>query len=230
METLIEVQSLRKEYGRVVAVEDVSFEVRAGELVGLVGHNGAGKSTTIKMLTGGLIPTAGSLRLGGIDVVSEPGIAREKMGYVPEDPRLYEYLSAREMLEFVIGVRGRGELDYGLEVAGLGADADRLIQEYSQGMRRKTALACAMVAKPRVLVLDEALNGLDPPSAARVTRLLEAARKDGACILLSTHVLETLERIADRVVMLAAGRVALEAPRGELDRVRAAFEELAGSE
>jgi ABC-2 type transport system ATP-binding protein len=175
------------------------------------------------MLTGQLLPTAGSISVAGVDVIEDPGGARSHIGYVPEDPRLYDYLTAREMLEFVIDVRGAGELAFGLEVAGLGPDADRIIQEYSQGMRRKTALASAMVARPPVLVLDEALNGLDPPSAARVADLLRDATKQGTAILLSTHVLETLERMADRVVMLVRGRVELEAPASEIDRVRARF-------
>lgn len=218
------VDRVRKEYGRVVAVDEVSFEVGSGEFVGLVGPNGAGKSTTIKMLTGQILPTAGKLIVGGVDVAVHPGAAREKMGYVPEEPHLYEYLSAREMVAFVAEIRGGGDVEAALDLAGLGADADRLIREYSQGMRRKTALACAMVARPAVLVLDEALNGLDPPSAARVVRALRAACEQGASVLLSTHVLDTLERVADRVVMLSAGRVAADVPVAELPRVRGMFE------
>ena len=214
---------LRKQFGRVVAVEDVSFALEPGELVGLVGHNGAGKTTTLKMLTGQLVPTAGSIAVAGIDVGADPGGARTKIGYVPEEPKLYEYLSATEMLEFVIGVRGTGDLDFGLDVARLGDDARRLIREYSQGMRRRTALACAMVAKPPVLVLDEALNGLDPPSAARVADLLRAAADDGAAVLFSTHVLETLERLADRVIMLVDGRVEMDAKATDMDAIRERF-------
>jgi ABC-2 type transport system ATP-binding protein len=146
--SVVAVDHLRKQFGRVVAVEDVSFALEPGELVGLVGHNGAGKTTTLKMLTGQLVPTAGSIRVGGIDVGADPGGARTKIGYVPEDPKLYEYLSAKEMLEFVIGVRGTGDLEFGLDVARLGDDAQRLIREYSRHAAA-AALACAMVAKPR---------------------------------------------------------------------------------
>lgn len=203
----IQVQSLRKEYGRVVAVHEVGFSVEPGELVALIGHNGAGKSTTIKMLTGQLRPTSGSVTVGGVDVLADPGRARGVMGYVPEDPALYDYLTCREFLELVRDLRGGGDLEAALRLAGLGEDADRLIREYSQGMRRKTALAAAVVGKPPVLVLDEALNGLDPPSAARVKGELRAYCDAGGAVLLSTHVLETVEKIADRVVMLAHGRV-----------------------
>jgi ABC-2 type transport system ATP-binding protein len=214
---------VEKTYGRVTAVEDVSFQVRAGEFVGLVGPNGAGKSTTLKMLTGQLLPTKGTIRVAGVDVAQAPNEARAHIGYVPEEPKLYEYLSAREMVGFAAEIRGRGSVDEALELAGLGGDADRLIREYSQGMRRRTALAAALVAKPSLLVLDEALNGLDPPSAARVVRALRAACDAGQAVLLSTHVLDTLERIADRVVMLTNGRVRADVPASELDAVRGLF-------
>jgi ABC-2 type transport system ATP-binding protein len=204
---VIRIQGLRKEYGRVVAVDTVSFSVAAGEFVALIGHNGAGKSTTLKVLTGQLRPTAGTVSVADIDVLADPGGARHKLGYVPEEPALYDYLTCREFLELVIELRGGGDLDEALEMTGLGADADRLIREYSQGMRRKTALAAAVVSKPPVLVLDEALNGLDPPSAARVKGYLRGLCEQGTAVLLSTHVLETVERLADRVVMLAHGKV-----------------------
>lgn len=203
----IEIRGLRKEFGRVVAVEQVDLVAEPGEFVALIGHNGAGKSTTIKVLTGQLLPTAGRVHVGGVDVVQDPGGAREQLGYVPEEPALYEYLTAREFLELVVSLRGGGDLDAALALTGLGDDADRLIREYSQGMRRKTALAAAVVSRPPVVILDEALNGLDPPSAARVKESLRALCEQGTTVLLSTHVLETVERVADRVVMLAHGRV-----------------------
>ncbi len=221
---VLSVVSVAKRFGRTTAVHDVSFEIQPGELVGLVGPNGAGKSTTIKMLSGQLLPDVGRIVVGGIDVAADPNGARAKIGYVPEEPRLYEYLTAREMVAFVAEIRGGGDVDAALDLAGLGADADRLIREYSQGMRRRTALAAALVARPPLLVLDEALNGLDPPSAARVTRALQVACAGGQAVLLSTHVLDTLERIADRVVMLGAGRVIADAPASDLDRLRGLFD------
>jgi ABC-2 type transport system ATP-binding protein len=216
----IQVQGLHKAFGRVVAVESVSFAVQPGEFVGLVGPNGAGKSTTIKVLAGQLTPTRGTIHVGGVDVVQDPGGARAKLGYVPEEAQLYEYLSAREMLEFVAELRGGGDIAAALELTGLGTDAERLIREYSQGMRRKTALAAALLAEPEVLILDESLNGLDPPSAARVIAALRAACDRGAAVLLSTHVLDTLEKLADRVVMLRDGAVIADAPATELSSLR----------
>jgi ABC-2 type transport system ATP-binding protein len=206
-EHAIEVRDLTRRFGAVEALRGISFSVRPGEFVGLIGHNGAGKTTALRILTGQLPPTSGQVRVAGLDVQAEPQRARAAMGYTPEHPELYDYLTARELLEFVAQVRGGGSLDDALALAGLGDDADRLIREYSQGMRRRTALAAAVLAKPPVLIFDEALNGLDPPSAARVKEHLSGLCRQGHAVLLSTHVLETVERIADRVLMLAHGRI-----------------------
>lgn len=228
MSPAIEVRALRKEFGRVVAVDEVSFTVEPGQFVGLVGPNGAGKSTTFRMLTGQLAPTAGRARILGVDVAAAPAEARRLMGVVPEHPKLYEYLSAREMIQFAARVRSShpdqeadpAQVEEALRLAGLGEDADRLIQEYSQGMHRKTALAAALVARPPVLMLDEALNGLDPPSAERVLDTLAARCREGAAVLLSTHVLDTLGRVADRVVVIQKGRVTADLPATEMAEVR----------
>ncbi|HHO50316.1 MAG TPA: ABC transporter ATP-binding protein [Deltaproteobacteria bacterium] len=203
----IKFDGVRKTFGRVVAVDRVTFSVPAGSFVGLIGHNGAGKSTCLKMLCGQLRPTEGTVQIAGVDVVAEPLEARRRLGAVPEEPAVYPWLTAREFLELVAEVRGGGDVGEALALAGLGGDADRLIREYSQGMRRRTALAAALLGRPEVLVLDEALNGLDPPSAARVKGVLRAAVDEGRTVLLSTHVVETVEAVADRVVMLAHGRV-----------------------
>ncbi len=199
-------EGVTKTYGKVEAVRGIDLRIDGG-FVGLIGHNGAGKSTCLKMLMGLLRPTSGRISVAGIDVVADPEGARRVIGAVPEEPALYEYLSAREFLEFVAEVRGRGDVDAALALTGLGTDADRLIREYSQGMRRKTALAAAVLAEPQVLVLDEALNGLDPPSAATVKRALRDVVDRGTTVVLSTHVVETVQAVADRVVMLAHGEI-----------------------
>ena len=217
----LDVRGLSRSFGRVEAVRAVDLEVRPGELVGFVGRNGAGKSTTIQVVAGQLLPSGGAVRVSGVDPAADPLGARARLGYVPEEPRLFEYLSAREMVAFVADLRGGGDVEAALEVAALGADADRPIAEYSQGMRRRAAIACALVAAPPLLVFDEALNGLDPPSAGRVVAALRAATGRGAGVLLSTHVLDTLERVADRVVLIESGRTvgSLDASRmGEVRR------------
>jgi ABC-2 type transport system ATP-binding protein len=207
--TAIHFDGVRKTYGPVVAVQRIDLRIDGG-FVGLIGHNGAGKSTCLKMLMGLVHPTEGRLLVHGVDVVAAPEEARRLVGAVPEEPSLYEYLSAREYLEFIAQVRGAGDVAAALELSGLGRDADRLIREYSQGMRRKTALAAAVLGRPRVLVLDEALNGLDPPSSARVKEALRELVRGGTTVLLSTHVIETVQAVADRVVMLAHGRVVVD--------------------
>ena len=216
----IEIKGLRKDYGNVVAVGGIDLEIPKGAFVGLVGHNGAGKTTTLRMLTAQLAPTSGTVKVSGVDVVESPELARTRLGTVPEHPALYDYLSAREMIEFVTEIRGGGDIEWALSVAGLGHDADRLIREYSQGMRRKTALACALVSRPAVLVLDEALNGLDPASATRVVGVLNELRQDGATVVLSTHILDTLEKVADRIVLMQKGDVVVDGDVRVLPDVR----------
>ena len=165
----IEIRGVSRSFGRVQAVVDVDLRVEPGTFVGLIGHNGAGKSTLLRMLIGLLRPDQGRILVGGVDVHQDPLAARLKIGAVPEQPAVYEYLTAREWLTFVSEVRGGAdrieELLVGLDLAG---DAERLIREFSQGMRRKAALAAALLGDPELIVLDESLNGLDPPSAARV--------------------------------------------------------------
>jgi ABC-2 type transport system ATP-binding protein len=204
---MIAVHDLHKRFGRVEALRGVTLEVRPGERVCLLGHNGAGKSTLMKILSGQLRPDSGSVRVGDVDVAADPNAARARLGFVPEEPALYDYLSAREFLELVVDLRGAGSVEEGLEIAGLGEDADRTLRTYSQGMRRRTALAAALVAHPPVLVLDEALNGLDPPSSARVREILARRASEGAAVLLSTHVLEIAQAFATRTVVLDAGRI-----------------------
>ena len=207
MNPVICFDKVRKTFGRVVAVDEVDLQVGPGVFVGLIGHNGAGKSTCLRMLMGLLRPTEGRVTIDGLDVVDEAFEVRKRLGAVPEEPALFEYLTAKEFLEFIAEVRGGGDVGAALELTDLGEDANRLIREYSQGMRRKTALAAAMLGEPRVLVLDEALNGLDPPSAARVKKALRQAVERGQTVVLSTHMVETVQLVSDRVVMLAHGRV-----------------------
>lgn len=213
----IVLQGVRKVFGRVVAVERIDLEVAHGTFLGLIGHNGAGKSTTLRLLTGQLAPTEGRLIIDGVDVHQQPREARLRFGAVPEQPALYEYLTAREMLSFVADVRGGHDaIEELLDTLDLSADADRLVREFSQGMRRKTALAAALLGDPKVVVLDESLNGLDPPSAARVKARLRRHVDGGGTVVLSTHVVETVQAVADRVVMLAHGRVVADVGREAL--------------
>lgn len=219
MKSAVRVQNVKKRFGRVRAVEEVAFTLGHGEFVGLIGHNGAGKSTLLRMLTGNLAPDSGEISVCGMDMQRSPRDARASFGTVPENPALYEYMTAREFLAFVAEVRGgQARSEPLLKTLHLAQDADRLIREYSQGMRRKVALAAAMLSTPKVLFLDESLNGLDPPSAAVVKQLLRDHVDQGGTVLLSTHVVETVESVADRVLMMAHGRLVADVRVDELPK------------
>lgn len=215
---MIEVVGVSKSYGRRAALENVSFTLEAGERVALLGHNGAGKSTLLKLIAGQLRASAGTLRVAGHDVSIAPDLARAALGYVPEEPATWDYLTAREMVEFVVAVRGRGDVEAALALTGLGNDADRLIREYSQGMRRKVAIACALVAEPSVLVFDEALNGLDPPAALAIADHVSGLAARGTTVLTCTHVVDLVPRVADRVIVMRAGRVQLDSAVADIGR------------
>jgi ABC-2 type transport system ATP-binding protein len=210
----LEVTGVSKTYGSVRALAGVSLTVPAGQIVGLLGPNGAGKSTMMKSILGLVRPDAGEIRLFGRPVGEDPVGAKRRVGYVPESPSLYEFLTGAEYLDFVADMYGldrstrRERIQQfltGLELAG---HENSLISGYSQGMRQKVALIAALAHRPRLLVLDEPLNGLDPRSA-RVTKdlLRNLASHEGVAVLFSTHVLEIAEAICDRVVILNRGSV-----------------------
>jgi ABC-2 type transport system ATP-binding protein len=210
----LEVESVSKSYGDVHALTDVSFQVPAGQIVGLLGPNGAGKSTMMKSILGLLRPESGRILVFGHDVQTDPTATKRMVGYVPESPSLYEFLTGAEYLDFVADMYGlsaeaRKErlppFLAGLELAG---HENSLISGYSQGMKQKVALIAALAHRPHLLVLDEPLNGLDPRSA-RVTKdlLRSLAIHDGVGVLFSTHVLEIAQAICDRIVILHHGAI-----------------------
>jgi len=208
------VEAVTKRFGSVEALSAVSFSVGAGEIVGLLGPNGAGKSTTMKTVLGLLKPDSGSIRLFGKDVAIDPIETKRQVGYVPESPALYEFLTGAEYLDFVSDMYGldaatrRARIQQFLTGFELAGHENSLISGYSQGMKQKVALIAALAHRPKLLVLDEPLNGLDPRSARITKDLLHSlALHDGVAILFSTHVLEIAQAICDRVVILHQGRV-----------------------
>lgn len=223
---MLELRSLTKRYGSQLAVEDLNLTLAPGDFLGLIGPNGAGKSTTLKMSVGHLAPTSGQVLIDGQDVQTVPLLIRQKVGYVPEYLSLYEYLTGLEFLAFVgeikglEGARSRAESEELLSVLDLGDERDRLIRTYSQGMRRKVALAGAMLGKPPVLVLDESLNGLDPQTNHRLKTHLQTLAKEGCAVLLSSHVLEVLERICTRIAIMRGGRLVDQLDANQLAEVR----------
>lgn len=206
----LEVRALSKAYRRRVVLREVSLAASPGEALAILGPNGSGKSTFLGCITGDRLPDRGEVRLCGADPFSDLRSAAGCMGFVPEHPFLYGELSVRETIQFVIAARGlpRDASDEAarlLALLGLEGAEGALARELSQGMGRKLALTLALLHRPRLLVLDEALNGLDQPSALRVLEELERRRAEGAAVLLSTHDLELAARWCGRGLLLAQG-------------------------
>jgi ABC-2 type transport system ATP-binding protein len=209
--SLIETRNLVKKFGDKVAVNDVTFEVHAGEVFGFLGPNGAGKTTTIKIIAGLLQPTSGSVRVAGYDVQAQPLEAKAASGYVPDTPNLYAKLTGRELLRFVGDLYNLDRaqvvrrIDELLRVLDLSAAADDTVDSYSHGMQQKASLAAALMHDPKVLVLDEPTVGLDPKSARLIKDILRQMAERGAAVFLSTHILEIAERMCDRIGIINNG-------------------------
>jgi ABC-2 type transport system ATP-binding protein len=210
---LIETHELVKRYGDKTAVDQVSFTVQAGEVFGFLGPNGAGKTTTIKMIVGLLQPTSGTVKTAGFDIQSQSLQAKACSGYVPDTPNLYPKLSGREMMRFVGDLYGmdRNQVEQRseelLRLFELDKAADDTLDSYSHGMQQKTALACALIHDPKVLVLDEPTVGLDPRSARLIKDMLRQMAERGAAVFLSTHILEIAERMCDRIGIIDRGKL-----------------------
>lgn len=221
MEGII-LESVTKSFGSKVAVRDLTLNVALGEIHGLLGPNGSGKSTTMKMTMGIVKPDRGRISLCGVDVLRRPLEAKRLVGYVPELPYLYEYLTASEYLDFV-GTAYGIDLNARRERAGELLDAlqmkehvNEVMSGFSQGMKQKIALTAALLHRPRALVLDEPLNGLDPRSAKIVKDILHRLAGEGVAVLFSTHVLEIAEAICHRVTIMSEGSVLAEGTVQEL--------------
>jgi len=210
---MIEVQELRKCYGDLTAVDNVSFTAGAGEIFGLLGPNGAGKTTTIGCISGLLLPTAGHVRVMGHDVVRDGLAARRALGVVPQDIALYDDLSATENLKYWGGAQGltdpllRESIQRALELTGLQDRAKEPVKQFSGGMKRRLNLACGIVHRPKVLLLDEPTVGVDPQSRVRLLELVRAEAQAGTCVLYTTHYMEEAETLCDRLAIVDHGKV-----------------------
>lgn len=213
-QTLLAVRDAHKSFGSVHALRGASFEVAAGEIVALLGPNGAGKSTLIRCLTTLLKPDAGSFTVAGTDVVADPVAARSHFGYAGQEGALDKLLTGAEMLRFQAGLahlqrdEARSRAAELLARFGLAQVAQRAVETYSGGMRRRLDLACALLHRPRVLILDEPSTGLDYEARLGLWALLAELQREGVAILLATHDFEEAEQLANRCVLLAQGRVA----------------------
>jgi ABC-2 type transport system ATP-binding protein len=211
---MLEIIGLTKRYNGVLAVEDVSFTLKPGEILGYVGPNGAGKSTTVKMIIGLLEPSEGQIRFGGRSIIEDLPAFQARIGYVPEEPQLYPHLSGREYLQLAGRLRGiprrilESKIDEFLRLFSLWEDRFSPVSAYSKGMRQKILLSAALLHNPELLILDEPLSGLDVTSALVLRELVEGLAAQGRMILYSSHVLDVLEKVCSRVLILCKGRVA----------------------
>ena len=211
--TLIQTKNLVKCFGEKTAVDQVTFQVKSGEVFGFLGPNGAGKTTTIRMIVGLLQPTSGSVEVAGFDLQQQPLQAKAVCGYLPDTPNLYPKLSARELLRFVGDLYeiSHEQIEHRskemLNLFELTEAADEPIDTYSHGMQQKTALASALLHDPQVLVMDEPTVGLDPRSARLIKDILRQLAERGAAIFLSTHILEIAERMCDRIGIIDNGKL-----------------------
>src|SRR5579863_8858036 len=220
--TVLEVQHLYRSYRTIPAVVDVNFRVCAGEIVGFLGPNGAGKSTTVKIITGMLRPDDGKVLFEGKNIRDDMVGYRASLGYVPEEAQLYAYLSGLEYLQLVGRLRGMNEALIEAKATGLlkllhlASWQYSPISSYSKGMRQRVLIAAALLHDPKLLIFDEPLSGLDVVSARLFKDLLELLAAQGKAILYISHVLEVVEQLCNRVIVIAKGRILADAPPSEL--------------
>jgi ABC-2 type transport system ATP-binding protein len=221
---MIELIELTKRYGKFTAVDGVSLEIPRGTLYGLLGPNGAGKTTTMRMIAGILQPTSGQVKVAGFDVVREPMAAKQRLGFIPDRPFVYDKLTGAEFLRFVAGLYGQtgaeierriGEL---LELFELSPWKHELTESYSHGMRQKLIISSALIHRPDVIVVDEPMIGLDPKSARLLKEIFRHFVDRGGTVLMSTHTLEIAEVMCDELGIVFGGKVVA---HGTMDRIRA---------
>ena len=210
---MIRFEGLRKDYGNLIAVNNLNLDIGAGECFGFLGPNGAGKTTTIKMLAGLLVPTEGKVFIGGHDVQREPERAKSILGYVPDKPYIHDKLTGSEFLDFMIDLYSvdrasaaarRHEL---LSMFGLNEWQDELVENYSHGMKQKLVITGAFIHRPRVLVIDEPMVGLDPHGHKLVKDLFRAFAREGNTIFMSTHTLAVAQELCHRIAIIDKGEV-----------------------
>ncbi len=241
---MIEAQGLKKRFnqGKVVAVDEVSFTARDGQITGLLGPNGAGKTTTLRMLYTLLKPDAGQMRVDGMDPQSEPIQVKRALGVVPDSRGLYDRLSARENIAYFGRLQGMDKTTINTrirqlsEVLDMDGFIDRRPVGFSQGQRVKTAIARALIHNPRTVLLDEPTNGLDVMTTRALRGFLRQLKQEGRCVVLSTHIMQEVAALCDRIVIIAKGRVAAEGSPDDLlrrsgrDNLEDAFVQLIGSD
>lgn len=212
---MIEVHHLSRHYGALKAVQDVSFSINTGEIVGLLGHNGAGKTTIMKMLTGYLEPSAGTIRIDGLDIAEQRRAAQRQIGYLPENCPLYPEMTVLDSLDYQASLLGLtpaqrpAAIRRAVERTELGAKATATIGTLSRGYRQRVGVAQAILHEPRILILDEPTNGLDPAQIQHMRALVRELARD-ATLIISTHILQEVEAVCGRVLIMRGGQLALD--------------------
>ena len=220
---MIKVDQLRKNFGSIVAVDGISFEVQPGEVLGFLGPNGAGKSTTMKILTCFLSPDGGSAQVAGCDILTDPVGVRQRVGYVPEHAPLYDDMTVHGFLSFIGDVRGiggarlRDAIDRVVSTCAIDKVVHRRIDTLSKGFKRRVGLAQAFLHDPSTLILDEPTDGLDPNQKFEVRELIRTMGKQ-KCIVISTHILEEVDAVCSRAIIIAKGRVLADGTPAELTK------------
>jgi ABC-2 type transport system ATP-binding protein len=219
---MLQISKLTKDFGNFTAVNDLTIIVGAGEFYGFLGPTGAGKTTTIKMMTGLFTPTSGSIVIDGFDIVKQPLEAKQRIGYIPDQPFLYEKLTGREFLYFSAGLyrvdhdKATIKIKELLDLFEIGPWIDQRTENYSQGMRQRIVIAAALLHEPSVLVIDEPMVGLDPRSAHIVKATFKERSKNGVTIFMSTHSLPVAEELCDRIGIIKDGRLIYEGPTSDI--------------
>jgi ABC-2 type transport system ATP-binding protein len=209
----VELRGVTKRYNEILAVNNINLAINSGEIFALLGPNGSGKSTTLKLLLGLVPPTAGSLTVLGLDVQKDPVAVKRQVGYVPESPDVYEFLTGIEYLDFIADIYNvpptekQQRINEYLKALQLEGREGDMINSYSDGMKKKISLISAFLHKPKLLILDEPLNALDPRSARIVKNFLQELKTQGVTTILSTHVLEIAEAVCDRIGIMYQGSI-----------------------
>ncbi len=223
---MISLHRVVKKFGSFTAVDGISLEVGKGELFGFLGPNGAGKTTTIKMMTGLIAPTEGTIKIGGHNIYTQPIRAKRLIGYIPDQPFLYDKLTGREFLYFIAGLHNlKGpelapRVDRLLDHFEIGDWVDKRTEEYSQGMRQRISIAAALLHDPGAVILDEPMVGLDPRSAKIVKDTLAQLAERGITVFMSTHSLNIVEELCSRICIIKDGRIIFNDRIGNLDSFR----------
>jgi ABC-2 type transport system ATP-binding protein len=226
---MIEVEGLTRLYSSIRAVSDLTFRVEPGEVLGLVGPNGAGKTTTLRCIVGIIPPTHGDVRINGCSIVKDPLAAKRNIGFMPDEPRLFEHLTVNEHLQFTARVYGVGDFEKKgntlLDELELSEQKNSLPNELSRGMKQKLVIACGLLHSPDNLIFDEPLTGLDPLGMRRMKETILTRAQCGASVIVSSHLLHMVEEICGRILILKKGRKII---HGALDEISESLPELKG--